>query len=57
MKPSLQVPKTVEEKHLTAPEERAQHFLKLVEAYGYWLASPEENAAVGMGVNWKGLHD
>lgn len=41
----------------SAPEQRAQHFLKLVEAHGYWLASPEENAAVGLDVNWEGFHD
>jgi quercetin dioxygenase-like cupin family protein len=39
------------------PKERAQHFLKLVESHGYWLASPEENAAVGLDVNWAGSHD
>jgi quercetin dioxygenase-like cupin family protein len=40
-----------------SPEQRAQHFLRLVEAHGYWLASPEENAAVGLDVNWNGVHD
>jgi len=38
-------------------EEQARHFLKLVQANGYWLASPEENAAVGLEVNWNELHD
>jgi hypothetical protein len=40
-----------------SPEEHAQRFLKLVQANGYWLASPEENAAVGLDVNWNGPHD
>lgn len=35
-----------------SPEEQAQRFLELVHAHGYWLASPEENAAVGLDVNW-----
>jgi quercetin dioxygenase-like cupin family protein len=35
-----------------SPEEQAQRFLSLVKAHGYWLASPEENAAVGLDVNW-----
>jgi quercetin dioxygenase-like cupin family protein len=39
------------------PEEHAQRFLKLVQAHGYWLASPEENAEVGLTVNWNGLQD
>jgi len=30
----------------------ASHFHKLVRAYGYWLASPHENAAVGLDVSW-----
>ena len=38
-------------------EEQAQRFLELVHANGYWLASPEENAAVGLAVNWGGLRD
>jgi uncharacterized cupin superfamily protein len=33
-------------------EEPAQRFLRLVNAHGYWLASAEENAAVGLDVNW-----
>jgi quercetin dioxygenase-like cupin family protein len=40
-----------------SPEEHAQRFLNLVLTYGYWLASPEENAAVGLGVNWSGPRD
>jgi quercetin dioxygenase-like cupin family protein len=39
------------------PEEHAQRFLRLVQANGYWLASPEENAAVGLDINWNGSHD
>jgi quercetin dioxygenase-like cupin family protein len=41
----------------TSPEEHAQRFLELVHANGYWLASPEENAAVGLDVNWSGLRN
>jgi quercetin dioxygenase-like cupin family protein len=41
----------------SSPEEHAQRFLKLVHANGYWLASPEENAAVGLEVSWSGLGD
>ena len=37
-----------------SPAEQVQHFLKLVRANGYWLASPEENAAIGLDVNWSG---
>ena len=40
-----------------SPEDDAQRFLKLVRAHGYWLASPEENAAVGLDVDWSGRHD
>jgi quercetin dioxygenase-like cupin family protein len=39
---------------------RVQHnerFLELVRANGYWLASPEENAAVGLTVNWNSVED
>lgn len=36
---------------LTA-DEQAQRFLRLVQANGYWLASPQENAAIGLTVNW-----
>jgi hypothetical protein len=39
------------------PEEQTQRFLKLVQANGYWLASSEENAAVGLTVNWNGVGD
>jgi quercetin dioxygenase-like cupin family protein len=41
----------------SSPEEQAQRFLELVHANGYWLATPEENAAVGLAVNWGGLRD
>ena len=39
------------------PDERSQRFVKLVRESGYWLASPEENAAVGLTVNWNGRGD
>ncbi|WP_213804660.1 cupin domain-containing protein [Granulicella sp. dw_53] len=29
-----------------------EHFLKLVEEYGYWLGSPEDNQAIGLSTNW-----
>lgn len=32
----------------------AQRFLKLVQEHGYWLASPEQNAAIGLEINWDG---
>jgi quercetin dioxygenase-like cupin family protein len=38
------------------PDEQAQRFLNVVLANGYWLATPEENAAVGLDVNWNGSH-
>jgi quercetin dioxygenase-like cupin family protein len=41
----------------SSQEEQARHFFKLVQTNGYWLASPEENAAVGLDVNWNRLHD
>jgi quercetin dioxygenase-like cupin family protein len=34
------------------PRADAQRFLRLVQEHGYWLASPEENAAIGLGVDW-----
>lgn len=40
-----------------SPDEQAQRFLDLVLTHGYWLASPEENAAIGLGVNWNGSHN
>lgn len=40
-----------------SPEQHALRFLDLVVTNEYWLASPEENAAVGLGVNWTGSHD
>jgi quercetin dioxygenase-like cupin family protein len=36
----------------SSPEDHARRFLELVQAHGYWLASPEENAAIGLDVNW-----
>jgi hypothetical protein len=38
-------------------EEPAQRFLRLVNSHGYWLASAEENAAVGLDVNWGAARD
>jgi quercetin dioxygenase-like cupin family protein len=35
-------------------EEQAQRFFKLVQANGYWLASPDENEAIGLDVSWNG---
>ncbi len=40
-----------------SPDEQAQRFFDLVLSHGYWLASPEENAAVGLGINWNGTHN
>jgi quercetin dioxygenase-like cupin family protein len=40
---------------VSAPAEHVQRFRRLVEEHGYWLASPEENAAVGLHVNWNGF--
>jgi uncharacterized RmlC-like cupin family protein len=34
------------------PTAAAQHFLTLVREHGYWLASPEQNAAIGLDINW-----
>jgi quercetin dioxygenase-like cupin family protein len=34
------------------PRAGAQRFLKLVQEHGYWLASPEQNAAIGLDINW-----
>jgi quercetin dioxygenase-like cupin family protein len=36
------------------PRASAQRFLGLVQKHGYWLASPEENAAIGLVTNWDG---
>lgn len=36
------------------PQAGAQRFLKLVQEYGYWLASPEQNAAIGLDIHWGG---
>jgi quercetin dioxygenase-like cupin family protein len=32
----------------------AQRFLRLVQEHGYWLASPEQNAAIGLDINYSG---
>lgn len=29
-----------------------ENFLKLVQEYGYWLGSPEDNEAIGLSTNW-----
>jgi quercetin dioxygenase-like cupin family protein len=41
----------------SVPEEETERFLKLVRANGYWLASPEENAAVGLEISWSETRD
>jgi quercetin dioxygenase-like cupin family protein len=41
----------------TSPKEHAQRFFEVVHANGYWLANSEENAAVGLAINWSGFHD
>jgi quercetin dioxygenase-like cupin family protein len=40
-----------------SPRDHHQRFLELVRAHGYWLASPEENAAIGLDVNWGAPRD
>lgn len=42
---------------ISTPDEQARRFRRLVRENGYWLASPEENAAVGLTVNWDGSGD
>ena len=37
-----------------AGTEKSQ-FLKLVQEYGYWLGSPEDNEAIGLPTNWHGV--
>jgi quercetin dioxygenase-like cupin family protein len=32
----------------------AQRFLRLVQEHGYWLASPEQNAVIGLDIGWHG---
>jgi quercetin dioxygenase-like cupin family protein len=39
---------TREERVSSPSPDEIQHFLKTAERYGYWLATPEENAAVGI---------
>ncbi|TIL37632.1 MAG: hypothetical protein E5Y61_01075 [Mesorhizobium sp.] len=42
-------PITGESRHSDPPSADAmQHFLKTAAAYGYWNATPEENASVGL---------
>jgi hypothetical protein len=33
------------------PTQRDQ-FFKLIQEYGYWLGSPEDNEAIGLPTNW-----
>jgi uncharacterized cupin superfamily protein len=40
----------------TDPLAQTRRFLKLVQEHGYWLASPEENAAIGLSINWDSAH-
>jgi quercetin dioxygenase-like cupin family protein len=40
---------------ISSSAEHVRRFRRLVEEHGYWLASPVENAAVGLQVNWNGL--
>lgn len=42
-------PTAGESRHSDPPSaEAVQHFLKTAAAYGYWNATPEENASVGL---------
>jgi quercetin dioxygenase-like cupin family protein len=34
------------------PAAGAQRFLRLVQEHGYWLATPEQNAAIGLEIHW-----
>ncbi len=36
------------------PNAGAQRFLRLVREHGYWLASPEQNEAIGLDIDWSG---
>jgi quercetin dioxygenase-like cupin family protein len=38
------------------PLAHVQRFLRLVQKHGYWLASPEENAAIGLSIGWDASH-
>jgi hypothetical protein len=38
-----------------APGTEKDQFFKLVQEYGYWLGSPEDNEAIGMANNWQGV--
>jgi quercetin dioxygenase-like cupin family protein len=40
---------------ISSPAEHTRRFLRLVEQHGYWLASPDENAAIGLHVGWDKL--
>jgi quercetin dioxygenase-like cupin family protein len=41
----------------TSSKEQVDRFLRLVHANGYWLATPEENASIGLDVNLSGSVD
>ena len=32
-----------------------EQFFKLVQEYGYWLGSPEDNESIGLANNWQGV--
>jgi hypothetical protein len=34
------------------PEDEARAFGDLVARYGYWCAGPQENAAIGLAIDW-----
>jgi quercetin dioxygenase-like cupin family protein len=34
-----------------------EHFFKLVQEYGYWMGSPEDNRAIGLTTNWHKVAD
>jgi len=33
---------------------KRDHFFKLVQEYGYWIGSPEDNKAIGLSIDWHG---
>lgn len=40
-----------------AAVEQKDHFFKLVEEYGYWMGSPEDNRAIGLPTDWHKVLD
>jgi len=53
-----QVSSSVETKLDTqAASAHKEHFFKLVQDYGYWLGSPEDNEAIGLSTNWHRIAD